>query len=221
MSSVHVAIQMDIPVREIGNGPNLGFLRWAACSFAVDFEFILPCMSLGRAREALGPLPLEALVLIISGPEKSRLIENNIEPLQAVTKTTAQSSRLWRPKSSRNGARPRAGAAVLRRTKTTSAHYVDSRFLDPTFENLMEKYKNLLKVISIQDLILASNSTPPSVSLDFFHRLSQRLHLNRGPAAFLRKYPHIFHIFNHPGKLQPVCTLTRPPLILSAKNPWP
>ncbi|KAL0439586.1 UNVERIFIED_CONTAM: hypothetical protein Slati_2441600 [Sesamum latifolium] len=66
----------------------------------------------------------------------------------------------------------------------------------------MEKYKNLLKVISIQDLILASNSSPPSVSLDFLHRLSQRLHLNRA-AAFLRKYPHIFHIFNHPIKLHP------------------
>ncbi|KAK6127530.1 hypothetical protein DH2020_038733 [Rehmannia glutinosa] len=99
-------------------------------------------------------------------------------------------------------------AALFRRTKTTSAQYVASRARDPTFEKLMEKYKNLLKVISIQDLILASNSTPPSVSLDFLHRLSQTLHLNRGPAAFLRNYPHIFHIFNHPVKLQPFCTLT-------------
>ncbi|KAI3462256.1 hypothetical protein Pfo_018919 [Paulownia fortunei] len=99
-------------------------------------------------------------------------------------------------------------AGFLRRTKTTSAQYVASRARDPTFEKLMEKYKNLLKVISIQDLILASNSTPPSVSLDFLHRLSQRLHLNRGPAAFLRNYPHIFHIFNHPVKLHPFCTLT-------------
>ncbi|KAL2250159.1 UNVERIFIED_CONTAM: hypothetical protein Sindi_2489600 [Sesamum indicum] len=104
--------------------------------------------------------------------------------------------------------RPAGATAVLRRTKTTSAQYVDSRFRDPTFEKLMENYKNLLKVISIQDLILASNSTPPSVSLDFLHRVSQRLHLNRGPATFLRKYPHIFHIFNHPVKLQPFCTLT-------------
>ncbi|KAL0462520.1 UNVERIFIED_CONTAM: hypothetical protein Slati_0139600 [Sesamum latifolium] len=116
--------------------------------------------------------------------------------------------------------RPAGAIAILHRTKTTSAQYVDSRFRDPTFEKLMEKYKNLLKVISIQDLILASNSSPPSVSLDFLHRLSQRLHLNRGPAAFLRKYPHIFHIFNHPIKLQPFCTLTQPPSKSSAKNPW-
>ncbi|KAL6514046.1 hypothetical protein OROHE_019502 [Orobanche hederae] len=99
-------------------------------------------------------------------------------------------------------------AAFLRRTKTTSAQYVSSRARDPTFEKLMEKYKNLLKVVSIQDLILASNSIPPSVSLDFLSRLSQRLHLNRGPAAFLRNYPHVFHIFNHSEKLQPFCTVT-------------
>ncbi|CAA0813421.1 Ubiquitin carboxyl-terminal hydrolase family protein [Striga hermonthica] len=99
-------------------------------------------------------------------------------------------------------------AAALRRTKTTSAQYVASRSRDPTFEKLMDKYKNLLKVISIQDLILASTSDPPAVSLEFLHRLSQRLHLNRGPAVFLRKYPHIFRVFNHPTKLQPFCSLT-------------
>ncbi|KAL3616578.1 hypothetical protein CASFOL_039968 [Castilleja foliolosa] len=99
-------------------------------------------------------------------------------------------------------------AAALSRTKTTSAQYVSSRARDPTFEKLMEKYKNLLKVISIQDLILASNSDPPSVSLDYLRRLSQCLHLNRGPAAFICNYPHVFHIFNHPVKLQPFCTLT-------------
>ncbi|KAG8388076.1 hypothetical protein BUALT_Bualt02G0087500 [Buddleja alternifolia] len=101
-----------------------------------------------------------------------------------------------------------AGAIILHRTKTTSAEYVASRARDPTFEKLMEKYKNLVKVISIQDLILSSNSTPPSVSLDFLNRLSQSLHLNRGAAAFLRNYPHIFHIFNDPVKLHPFCTLT-------------
>ncbi|KAL8532235.1 hypothetical protein ACS0TY_008732 [Phlomoides rotata] len=99
-------------------------------------------------------------------------------------------------------------AAFLRRTKTSSAQYVASRARDATFEKLMGKYKNLLKVISIQDLILASNSKPASVSLDFLNRLSQRLHLNRGAAGFLRNYPHIFHIYNHPDKLQPFCTLT-------------
>ncbi|KAL9156105.1 hypothetical protein ABFS82_09G050600 [Erythranthe guttata] len=101
-----------------------------------------------------------------------------------------------------------AAAPFLHRTKTSSAAYVASRARDATFEKLMEKYKNLLKVISIQDLILASQSTPPSISIDFLHRLSQKLHLNRGPSAFLRTYPHIFHIFTHPVNLQPYCTLT-------------
>ncbi|KAH6810321.1 Ubiquitin carboxyl-terminal hydrolase family protein [Perilla frutescens var. frutescens] len=99
-------------------------------------------------------------------------------------------------------------AVFLYRTKTTSAQYVESRSRDPTLEKLMERYKNLLRVISIQDLILSSNSTPPSVSLDFLSRLSQRLHLNRGTTVFLSRYPHIFHIFHHPVKLQPYCTLT-------------
>ncbi|KZV53822.1 protein ROOT PRIMORDIUM DEFECTIVE 1 [Dorcoceras hygrometricum] len=101
-----------------------------------------------------------------------------------------------------------ANFLLLCRAKTTSAQYVASRHRDPTFEKLMDDYKNLLKVVSIQDLILTSNSTPPSVSLDFLQRLSQTLHLNRGSAAFLRKYPRIFRIFNHPTKLQPFCTLT-------------
>nr|KJB41993.1 hypothetical protein B456_007G131600 [Gossypium raimondii] len=71
------------------------------------------------------------------------------------------------------------------RFKTSSVQYVISRFRDPTFEKLMDKYKNLLKVIAIQDLILANpTNNPPSVSLDFLSRLSQKLHLNRGAASF-------------------------------------
>lgn len=72
----------------------------------------------------------------------------------------------------------------------------------------MNDYKNFLKVISIQDLILGSPAKPPSLSVDFLNRLSQRLHLNRGAASFLRKYPHIFHVFNHATKFQPFCRLT-------------
>ncbi|XP_060200253.1 protein ROOT PRIMORDIUM DEFECTIVE 1-like [Lycium barbarum] len=74
----------------------------------------------------------------------------------------------------------------------------------------MDKYKNLFKVISIQDLILGTTTTTnTAISIDFLNRLSQRLHLNRGATHFLRKYPHIFHIFHHPTKLQPYCTLTQ------------
>lgn len=73
----------------------------------------------------------------------------------------------------------------------------------------MDKYKNLLKVIAVQDLILASpNQSHPSASLDFLSRVSQNLHLNRGAASFLRKYPHIFHIFYDPKRSQPFCRMT-------------
>lgn len=93
------------------------------------------------------------------------------------------------------------------RCKTTSSQYVASRARDPTFEKLMDKYKNLLKVVAIQDLILA-NPRNQSVSLDFLSRLSQKLHLNRGAPSFLRKYPHIFHIYYDPNKSLPFCKLT-------------
>ncbi|PQM42370.1 hypothetical protein Pyn_00017 [Prunus yedoensis var. nudiflora] len=85
------------------------------------------------------------------------------------------------------------------RLKTTSSQYVASRARDPTFEKLMDKYKNLLKVIAVQDLIL-ENPINPELSLDFLSRLSQKLHLNRGAVSFLRKYPHIFHIYHDPMK---------------------
>ncbi|WJZ85533.1 hypothetical protein VitviT2T_005061 [Vitis vinifera] len=93
------------------------------------------------------------------------------------------------------------------RFKTTSVQYVASRARDPTFEKLMDNYKNLLKVIAIQDLILA-NPKNPTVSLQFLSNLSQKLHLNRGAASFLRKYPHIFHVFYDPSKSLPFCKLT-------------
>ncbi|GMI79960.1 hypothetical protein like AT1G06440 [Hibiscus trionum] len=94
------------------------------------------------------------------------------------------------------------------RFKTSSVQYVESRARDPTFEKLMDKYKNLVKVIAIQDLILANpTNNPPSVSLDFLSSLSQKLHLNRGAASFLRKFPHIFHIFYDPKKSQTFCRL--------------
>lgn len=104
------------------------------------------------------------------------------------------------------------------RSKTTSTQYVAARARDATFEKLMDTYKELLKVVSIQDLILANPNNPPSVSLDFLSRLSQKLHLNRGAASFLRKYPHIFHIFYDPAKSQPLCKLTDSTLQISRQE---
>lgn len=99
-------------------------------------------------------------------------------------------------------------AYTFLRSKTTSAQYVASRARDATFEKLMDKYKHYSKVVAVQDLILASVLPSSSVSLEFLDRLSQRLHLNRGAASFLRKYPHIFHIFYDPAKSLPFCRLT-------------
>ncbi|KAE8719036.1 Detected protein of confused Function [Hibiscus syriacus] len=108
---------------------------------------------------------------------------------------------------------------IVSRFKTSSVQYVESRARDSTFEKLMDKYKNLLKVISIQDLILANpTNNPPSVSLDFLSRLSQKLHLNRGAASFLRKYPHIFHIFYDPNKSQTFCRLTDAAIYISRQE---
>lgn len=104
------------------------------------------------------------------------------------------------------------------RYKTTSTQYVAARARDATFEKLMDTYKELLKVVAIQDLILANPNNPPSVSLDFLSRLSQKLHLNRGAASFLRKYPHIFHIFYDPNKSQPLCKLTDSTLQISRQE---
>ncbi|CAM8982134.1 unnamed protein product [Rhodiola kirilowii] len=94
------------------------------------------------------------------------------------------------------------------RTAMSSATYVASRARDATFEKFMDGYKNLVKVVSIQDLILASPKKSQSVSIEFLNRLSQKFHLNRGAASFLRKYPHIFHIFYDISKSQPYCGLT-------------
>ncbi|GAU18583.1 hypothetical protein TSUD_124140 [Trifolium subterraneum] len=103
------------------------------------------------------------------------------------------------------------------RSKTTSVQSVELRARDATFEKLMDKYKNLLKVIAIQDLILA-NPKNQSVSVDFLSNLSQRLHLNRGATAFLRKFPHIFNIYYEPSKLQPFCRLTDAALDVSRQE---
>ncbi|KAK1273871.1 hypothetical protein QJS04_geneDACA019194 [Acorus gramineus] len=76
------------------------------------------------------------------------------------------------------------------RTKTTTAQDVAARAMDPTFERLMDGYKNLLKVVSVRDLILSSPDK--SLPLEHLDNLSQKLHLNKGSLHFIRKYPHIF-----------------------------
>ncbi|KAJ4973780.1 hypothetical protein NE237_006954 [Protea cynaroides] len=93
------------------------------------------------------------------------------------------------------------------RSKTTSTQYVASRARDPTFEKFMDNYKNFLKVVSVQDLIIA-NPKNPALPLDFLNRLSQKFHLNRGALQFIRKYPHIFTLFYDTSESKPFFKLT-------------
>ncbi|KNA17184.1 hypothetical protein SOVF_082450 [Spinacia oleracea] len=101
------------------------------------------------------------------------------------------------------------GSKSTRIRTISSAQFVASRARDPTFEKYMDNYKKLVKVVAIQDLILANpHKNPPSVSVDFLSRLSQRLHLNRGAPSFLRRHPHVFEVFYDPQKSMPYCKLT-------------
>lgn len=104
------------------------------------------------------------------------------------------------------------------RFKTTSAEYVASRARDPTFDKLMKNYKNYLKVVSVQDLLLADTTNNSSVSLHFLSKLSQKLHLNHGASSFLRKYPHIFSLFYNHSKSEPFYKLTDKALQISREE---
>ncbi|KAM0942230.1 putative plant organelle RNA recognition domain-containing protein [Dioscorea sansibarensis] len=91
------------------------------------------------------------------------------------------------------------------RAKTTSAQHVAARFIDPTFEKLMDNYNHLLKVIAVQDLILASPNE--ALPLPLLSSAAQRLHLNRGALAFLRSFPYVFSLdFSSPS--EPLVRLT-------------
>ncbi|KAI3966006.1 hypothetical protein MKX01_010963 [Papaver californicum] len=107
---------------------------------------------------------------------------------------------------------------ISTRFKTTSAEYVASRARDPTFDKLMKNYKNYLKVVSVQDLLLADTTNNSSISLAFLSKLSQRLHLNHGASSFLRKYPHIFNLFYNRSKSEPFCKLTDKALQISREE---
>ncbi|KAK8943238.1 hypothetical protein KSP39_PZI009084 [Platanthera zijinensis] len=94
--------------------------------------------------------------------------------------------------------------AAFRRQKTTSAQYVAARHRDNTFEKLMDGYKNLIPVLSVQDMILASPEH--SIPLPFLAspEAIRLLRLRRGPAHFLRSFPAVFSLRPHPTTSLPV-----------------
>ena len=85
-----------------------------------------------------------------------------------------------------------------RRGKTTSAQYVEQRARDPTFEKYMEKHKKLIKVVKVQTILLGRRDK--TLSLYYLSKLQYKLRLRVGAASFLRKYPHIFHVYKHPAR---------------------
>nr|XP_010940377.1 protein ROOT PRIMORDIUM DEFECTIVE 1 [Elaeis guineensis]XP_029116070.1 protein ROOT PRIMORDIUM DEFECTIVE 1 [Elaeis guineensis] len=87
--------------------------------------------------------------------------------------------------------------AVLARSKTTSAQYVAARHIDPTFEKLMDGYKHLLKVVAVQDLILASPGL--SLPLPLLSSAAPKLRLNRGAPHFVRAFPRVFSLHYDPS----------------------
>ncbi|KAJ0966843.1 hypothetical protein J5N97_023760 [Dioscorea zingiberensis] len=99
----------------------------------------------------------------------------------------------------------RFSPAPITRSKTTSAQYVAARSIDPTFEKFMDNYKHLIKVIAVQDLILASPNE--ALPLPLLSSAAQRLHVRRGAPAFLRAFPHVFSLdFSSPS--EPLVRLT-------------
>eukprot|EP01018_Ginkgo_biloba_P036925 Gb_11579 [translate_table: standard] len=92
------------------------------------------------------------------------------------------------------------------RGKTTSVQYVEQRTRDPTFEKFMDKHKKLTTVVKVQDIIMGRKDK--SLSLEYLSRLRYKLRLKRGAASFLRKYPHIFHVYKHPIDRKPWFELT-------------
>ncbi|TQE11999.1 hypothetical protein C1H46_002393 [Malus baccata] len=80
---------------------------------------------------------------------------------------------------------------VAVRYKTTSSEYVASRARDPTFEKLMDKYKNLLKVIAVQDLILARPCSVPRFSLQALAKAPSQPWCSGLPPQIPSHFPHL------------------------------
>ncbi|KAG0476039.1 hypothetical protein HPP92_012880 [Vanilla planifolia] len=100
--------------------------------------------------------------------------------------------------------------AASYRWKTTSAQYVAARHRDHTFEKLMEGYKHLLPVLSVQDLILASPELSIPLPLLSSPSATRLLRLRRGPAHFLRSFPAVFSLQPHATKFLPVVVRLTP-----------
>jgi len=62
----------------------------------------------------------------------------------------------------------------------------------------MEKHNKLIKVVKVQTSLLGRRDK--TLSLHYLSGLRYRLRLRVGAASFLRKYPHIFHVYKCPTR---------------------
>lgn len=100
--------------------------------------------------------------------------------------------------------------AFFCRHKMTSAQYVAARHRDPPLERLMDGYKHLISVLSLQNLILSSPDV--AIPLPFLSSptASRLLRLRRVPAHFVRSFPAIFSLRPHPTASLPVLVYLTP-----------
>lgn len=101
--------------------------------------------------------------------------------------------------------------AVFCRQKITSAQYVAARHRDHSLEKLMDGYKDLITVLSLQELILASPEHSIPLPFLFSPATSRLLRLRRGhPAHFVRSFPAVFSLRPHPTASIPALVYLTP-----------
>ncbi|XP_042512460.1 protein ROOT PRIMORDIUM DEFECTIVE 1 [Macadamia integrifolia] len=93
-------------------------------------------------------------------------------------------------------------------SQSTSIPKKQQRVRDHGYDNYMEVYKKIRKVLKFQDLILSQpNHTICMSRLDILARRFDFKQYEAG--AFILKFPHVFEIYEHPVQRILYCRLTR------------
>ncbi|PIA35788.1 hypothetical protein AQUCO_03500270v1 [Aquilegia coerulea] len=97
-------------------------------------------------------------------------------------------------------------------SQSTSIPKKLQRVRDHGFDNYMEVYKKIRKVLKFQDLILSQPNQV--ICITRLDTLARRLGFKQFEAgAFILKFPHIFEVFEHPVQRIIYCRLTRKALL--------
>ncbi|KAF5182738.1 Root primordium defective [Thalictrum thalictroides] len=97
-------------------------------------------------------------------------------------------------------------------SQSTSIPKKLQRVRDHGFDNYMEIYKKIIKVLKFQDMIL----TQPNqvICITRLDTLARRIGFKQFEAgAFILKFPHIFEVFEHPVQRIMYCRFTRKALL--------